>query len=392
MEHPVIVAAARTPIGKALKGTLVNYRPDDLAALVMKEALKRTPQLPKEEIDDIIFGCAMPEGEQGMNVANIAKFAADIPFTVSAMTINRFCSSGLQSIAMAGDSIMAGRNEVVMAGGTESMSMIPMAGNKISPNPGLVDDYPEVYLSMGHTAERVAVKYKVSREEQDAFAYESHAKAIAAIKEGKFKDETVPVTFEHVSLGPDDKKQKKEVVLEQDEGPRADTSMEALAGLKPAFKQDGSVTAGNSSQMSDGAACVLLLSEDKARKLKLKPLARLVGYSVTGVEPELMGIGPVKAIPKVIALTGLKLKDIGLIELNEAFASQSLAVIRELKLDRALINVNGGAIALGHPLGATGAILTAKLIYEMKRRKVKYGIVSMCIGGGMGAAGLIENL
>jgi acetyl-CoA acyltransferase len=392
MKNPVIVNAVRTPMGKAVKGTIINFRPDDLAGLVMKAVLEKTPQLPKEDIDDIVLGCAMPEGEQGMNVANIAKFVANIPFTVPAFTINRFCSSGLQSIAIANDSIIAGRNDVVLAGGAESMSMIPMAGNKIAPNPDLVDNYPEVYMGMGLTAERVAEKYNITREEQDQFAYESHMKAIKANEEKKFADEIVPIEFEFTSVGKDGKKKKQTIRLEQDEGPRASTKVETLAGLRPVFKMGGSVTAGNASQMSDGAACVILMDEEKAKKLKIKPIAKMLGFSVAGVEPELMGIGPIKAIPKVLKQTGLNLKDIGLIELNEAFASQALAVTKELKLDPEIVNVNGGAIALGHPLGATGAILTTKLINEMKRRKVKYGIVSMCIGGGMGAAGIIENL
>ncbi|MBF0430063.1 MAG: acetyl-CoA C-acyltransferase [Fibrobacteria bacterium] len=392
MKNPVIVAAVRTPVGKAKRGTLVNYRPDDLAGLVFKAALERTPNLPKEAVDDIVLGCAMPEGEAGMNMANIAKFVGGLPHSVSAYTINRFCSSGLQSIALASDSIAVGRNDVVIAGGTESMSLIPMTGNKLAPNPDLVDNSPEVYFSMGITAERVAEKYKVRREDQDAFAVESHQRAAKAITEKKFESEIVPVEFDYTSIGKDGKKRTDKISFTTDEGPRADTTLEVLAGLKTAFKINGTVTAGNASQMSDGAGCVIVMSEDKAKALKIKPIARLVGYSVAGVPPELMGIGPVEAIPKVLKQVNLELKDIGLIELNEAFASQAIAVINTLKLDPAIVNVNGGAIALGHPLGATGAILTTKLINEMKRRKVKYGMVSMCIGGGMGAAGIIENL
>jgi acetyl-CoA acyltransferase len=392
MNNPVVINAVRTPVGRALKGTLVNFRPDDLAAIVIKAIIERTPALKAKDVDDVIMGCAMPEGEQGMNVANISKFAAGLPFTVPAMTINRFCSSGLQSIVIGADSIAAGRNEIVIAGGTESMTMIPMGGHKISPNPDIVDTYPEVYMSMGLTAERVAEKYSIKREDQDRFSYESHMKAVKAIKDKKFDKEIVPIEFDYTSVGKDNKRKTEKVILKMDEGPRADTNMEALTKLKPVFKQDGTVTAGTSSQMSDGAACVLIMSEKRAKALNVKPMARLVGYAVAGVEPELMGIGPVQAIPKVLKQTGIDIKDIGLIELNEAFAAQSLAVIKELKLDPVRINVNGGAIALGHPLGATGAILTVKLLNEMIRKKVKYGMVSMCIGGGMGAAGILENL
>lgn len=392
MGEPVIVCAIRTPIGKAKKGTLVNYRPDDLASAVMKGIIAKVPQLPVDKIDDIILGCAMPEAEQGLNVANIAKFAAGIPYTVPAMTINRFCSSGLQAIALAHDSIVSGRNEIVIAGGTESMSMVPMGGNKFSPNPTLLDEHPEAYINMGNTAERVAEQYGITREEQDRFAYESNMKAVKAIKENRFRDEIVPIEYEYTSLNADLKKETKTIRLDTDEGPRADTTMEALGSLKSAFRQNGTVTAGNSSQMSDGAAAVLIMSREKAKELNLKPLARLVTYTVVGVPPEIMGIGPFFAIPRVLKMANLELKDIGLIELNEAFASQSLAVIKELKLNPAIVNVNGGAIALGHPLGATGAVLTVKLINEMKRRKVTYGIVSMCIGGGMGAAAILENI
>lgn len=392
MDEPVIVSAVRTPVGKAKRGTLAHYRPDDLAAMVIKGILEKTPNLDKEDIDDIILGCAMPEAEQGMNVANIAKFAAGLPYSVPAMTINRFCSSGLQSITIAHDSIASGRNEIVIAGGTESMSMVPMGGNKFAPNPDLVEDYPETYINMGNTAERVAEQYKISREDQDSFAYESNMKASKANDENRFKDEIVPIEYEYTGLTPDLKKDKKTKNLTLDEGPRHDTTIEALAKLKPAFKQKGTVTAGNASQMSDGAAAVLIMTRDKAEKLELPPIARLVSYAVAGVPPEVMGIGPVAAVPKALKQAKLTLKDIGLIELNEAFASQALAVIKELKINPDIVNVNGGAIALGHPLGATGAVLTIKLINEMVRKKVRYGIVTMCIGGGMGAAGIIENL
>ncbi len=392
MDEPVIICAARTPVGKANKGTLVNYRPDDLASLVIRGLVEKTPALPTEEIDDVILGCAMPEGEQGMNVANIAKFAAGLPHSVSAMTINRFCCSGLQSIAIANDSIASGRNDVVIAGGTESMSLVPMGGNKFAPNPDLMDDNPETYMNMGNTAERVAEKYGITREEQDRFACESNKRAVAAIKDKKFDDEIIPVEFDYTGLNADLKKETKHITFSTDEGPRANTTMEGLSKLKTVFKKNGTVTAGNSSQMSDGAGAFLLMSRKKAEKLKLTPIARLVAYTVAGVPPGIMGIGPIEAIPKVLEKAKMKLSDIGLIELNEAFASQSLAVIKELKLDPKIVNVNGGAIALGHPLGATGAILSVKLLSEMKRRKVKYGIVSMCIGGGMGAAGIFENL
>ncbi len=392
MSDPVIVNALRTPIGKAKKGTLVHFRPDDLASVVIKGVVDNTPEVSKEEVDDLILGCAMPEAEQGMNVANIAKFAAGLPYTTSAMTINRFCSSGLQAMVLACDSISSGRSEVVIAGGTESMSMVPMGGNKFSPNPQLTDEYPEVYINMGNTAERVAEKYGITRKEQDEFAFQSNQKACTAIKDKKFHDEIIPIEYDCTSLNSHYKIELKKVKLENDEGPRADTNMEALGKLRPVFKQGGTVTAGNASQMSDGAAVTLIMDSKKAKKLKLKPLARLVTYAVAGVPPEIMGIGPIAAIPKALAQAKLKLSDIGLIELNEAFASQSLAIIKELNINPDIVNVNGGAIALGHPLGATGAVLTVKLINEMKRRKIKYGIVTMCIGGGMGAAGIIENL
>lgn len=391
MSDPVIVCGVRTPVGKALKGTLVHYRPDDLAGQVIRGVLERVPAIPKEDVDDVVMGCAMPEAEQGMNMANIAKFVAGLPYTVPAMTINRFCSSGLQSIAIANDSIVAGRNEVVIAGGAESMSFVPLGGMKFAPNPDLVDRSDAFYLSMGHTAERVAEKYGITRQQQDQFSLESHQKALKAIAEGRFKDQVIPVQYEHTSLE-SGKRKTKQVILENDEGPRADTNLEALGSLKPAFKANGTVTAGNSSQMSDGAGAVLVMSQERAKKFQCQPAARLKAYAVAGVPPELMGIGPIAAIPKALKQANLTLKDIGLIELNEAFAAQALAVIKDLGIDPATVNVNGGAIALGHPLGATGAILSVKLMNEMMRRKVRFGIVSMCIGGGMGAAGIFELL
>lgn len=392
MIDAVIVTAVRTPVGKAVKGTLKNVRPDDLAAIVMKEAVARTPGLDPEEIDDILVGCAFPEAEQGMNVARIAMLRAGFPNSVPAATVNRFCSSGLQTIAFAADRVRTGGADVILAGGTESMSLVPMIGNKFRANPHLATTWPKAYLGMGLTAERVAEMYNISREEQDEFSLQSNLKAAKAIKDGKFKDETVPVRMEENVIGKKNKIVKKEVVLEVDEGPRADTSMEKLARLRPAFKMNGTVTAGNSSQMSDGAAMVVVMSAQRAKDMGLKPLARFVGYGVGGVDPEVMGLGPTVAIPKVLKLTGLSMNDIDVVELNEAFASQSLGVIKELDLDREKINVNGGAIALGHPLGCTGAKLTVQILNEMKRRNAKYGMVTMCIGGGMGAAGIFENL
>ncbi|GIW23213.1 MAG: acetyl-CoA acetyltransferase [Candidatus Sericytochromatia bacterium] len=392
MREVVIVAANRTAVGKAKKGSLAYFRPDDMTGEVIKDLLKRVPQLNTYEIDDVIFGCAMPEGEQGMNVAKVATALAGLPVDVPAMTINRFCSSGLQAIALAAERIMCGFADVIIAGGTETMSLIPMGGNKIVPNPYLVDNYPQFYLSMGLTAEVVAKKYGITREEQDEFSYKSHMKAIAAIKEGKFKNEIVPLNVELDSLNEKGKRVVKKTLFDTDEGPREDTTLEALAKLKPVFKIDGTVTAGNSSQMSDGAAAVLVMSKNKANELGLKPLARFIAFATHGVAPEEMGIGPVKAIPKVLKYAGLNLDDIDLIELNEAFASQSLAVIKNLEINPEKVNVNGGAIALGHPLGCTGAKLTTSLIYEMKRRNSKYGMVTMCVGGGQGAAGIFENI
>lgn len=387
----VIVAAARTPIGKAKRGSLASTRPDELAALVVKELLHRAGNLDPAKIDDLILGCAFPEGEQGMNMARLVVFRAGLPVTVPGETINRFCSSGLQSIAHAAYSIMAGQADIIIAGGTESMSMVPMTGLKFSPNPALAGEYPQAFTNMGLTAENVAAQYGISRTEQDAFALVSNQRATLAVESGRFDPELVPVEVKIVEAG-EHGPRTSSYCFERDEGPRADTSLEALGKLRPAFKDGGTVTAGNSSQMSDGAAGVIVMSRAKAEELGLKPLARFIAFAVGGVPPELMGIGPVAAIPKALELAGLTLEDIELIELNEAFAAQALAVIRELDLNTEILNVNGGAIALGHPLGCTGAKLTTQLIYEMGRRKVKYGMVSMCIGGGMGAAGIFENL
>jgi len=391
MHEVVIVSAVRTPVGKAYKGSLRATRPDDLAALAIKGALERVPQLDRREIEDVILGCAMPEAEQGMNVARIASLRAGLPVEASAITINRFCSSGLQAIAQGAERIMAGGAEVVVAGGVESMTMIPMGGNKVSANPWLVANYPDSYLSMGLTAERLAVRCGITREQADQFSVDSHKKAIAAIGAGKFGEEIVPVPVSFTTPN-GNRPQRTEMVFKMDEGPRPDTSMEALAGLKPAFHKKGQVTAGNSSQMSDGAAAAVVMSAERAKTLGLKPLARYVGYATAGYKPEEMGLGPVFAIPKVLKMAGLKLADIEVIELNEAFAAQSLAVIKEGQLDPAVVNPNGGAIALGHPLGCTGAKLTASIIRELERRKARYGMVTMCVGGGMGAAGIFENL
>jgi acetyl-CoA acyltransferase len=392
MQEAVIVDCLRTPVGKAPKGTLRNTRPDDMAATVIQELLKRYPGVPADEIDDVILGCAMPEGEQGMHVARIAARRAGLPEIVPAVTINRFCSSGLQSIAMAADRIRAGGAQIVLAGGAESMSMIPMSGNKFAPNPWMVDHQPEIYIGMGLTAENVVNKYHVSRADADQFAYRSHQNALKAQAEGKFEDELVPLEIETTTVNGDGKTHTKKSTFAKDEGPRADTSLEALAKLKPVFHANGSVTAGNSSQTSDGAAMALVMSEKKARALGLKPKARFVSFAVGGVPPEIMGIGPVVAIPKALALGGLSLKDIGVIELNEAFAAQALAVIRQTGMDIERVNVNGGAVALGHPLGCTGAKLTATILREMQRRNSRYGMVTMCIGGGQGAAGIFELL
>jgi acetyl-CoA acyltransferase len=389
---PVIVAAARTAVGKAKRGSLATTRPDDLAAAVIADLLRRVEGLNPVDVDDVILGCAFPEGEQGMNMARMVALRAGLPNSVPAETVNRFCSSGLQSIAHAAQAIMAGMIEVAIAGGTESMSMVPMAGIKFAPMPYLAENSPEAFTGMGLTAENVAVKYGISRQDQDAFALRSNLRAAAAVQAGRFDPEIVPINVEIVEPGTNGKPVKRSFIFTRDEGPRGDTSIEALAKLKPAFKEGGTVTAGNSSQMSDGAAGVVIMSRRRADSLGLKPLVRFVAYAVGGVPPEIMGIGPVVAIPKALKLAGLSLQDIGLIELNEAFAAQSLAVIRELGLNEEITNVNGGAIAMGHPLGCTGAKLSTQLIYEMKRRGVRYGMVSMCIGGGMGAAGIFENL
>jgi acetyl-CoA acyltransferase len=391
MQDAVIVSTVRTAVGKAPRGTLATRRPDDLAATAIDGAFARVPQLDKREVDDVILGCAHPEAEQGMNVARIASLRAGLPVEVSAMTVNRFCASGLQAIAQAADRIRGGGVSVVVAGGTESMSMIPMGGHKISANPWLVDNMPAAYLSMGLTAERVGERFHVSREDADAFALRSHQKALKAIAEGRFADEIVPVEWtERTPKNGSAKANEEKRSFQVDEGPRADTSAEALAKLKPAFHAKGTVTAGNSSQTSDGAAATIVMSAERAAALGMKPLARFVSFATAGCAPDIMGIGPVHAVPKALKIAGLKLEDIGLVELNEAFAAQSLAVIRELGLDPEKVNVNGGAIALGHPLGCTGAKLTATLLHEMQRRKVRYGLVTMCVGGGMGAAGIFE--
>ena len=392
MKEAVIVSAVRTAVGKAPRGTLRDMRPDDIGAAVIKEAIARVPDLAASEIEDVIMGCAMPEAEQGMNVARAAAIRAGLPVETSAMTVNRFCSSGLQTIAMASDRIRTNGAEVIVAGGLESMSMIPMGGHIIRPNPYLIETYPDFYLSMGLATENIARKYEVTREEQDAFALRSHQRALAALDADKFKDETVPLTVSVEELDAKGKKQQSEIIFEKDEGPREDTSAEALAKLKPAFQMNGTITAGNSSQMSDGAAAAIVMSEDLARQLGAKPLARLVAYATAGCPPEEMGIGPVYAIPKALKLAGLTLDEIDLIELNEAFAAQSLAVIKMLELNPDKVNVNGGAIALGHPLGCTGAKLTASILHELARRNARYGMVTMCVGGGMGAAGIFERL
>jgi len=391
MREVVIVSSVRTPVGRAFKGTLRATRPDELGAIAIKGALDRVPQLDPKEIEDVILGCAMPEAEQGMNVARIASLRAGLPVEVSALTINRFCSSGLQAIALAADRIATGGAEVIVAGGTESMSMIPMGGNKISPNPWLVDHNPGAYLSMGLTAERLAERFGITRDQADEFSLRSHEKALAAIQAGKFDEETVPVPVSFTTPN-GSKPKRQEIVFKVDEGPRADTSLEALLALKPAFHVKGTVTAGNSSQMSDGAAAAVVMSAERAQTLRIKPLARYLSFATAGYKPEEMGLGPVFAIPKALKLAGIKLADIDVIELNEAFAAQSLAVIQEAGLDPARVNPNGGAIALGHPLGCTGAKLTATILRELKRRKARYGLVTMCVGGGMGAAGIFERL
>jgi acetyl-CoA acyltransferase len=387
MKEAVIVSAARTAVGRAQKGTLVNHRPDEMAATVIGEALRRAEGVEPEMVEDVIIGCAFPEAEQGMNVGRIALLRAGLPHTVPGQTVNRFCASGLQTIAQAAEQIMAGFGTCIIAGGTESMSMVPIGGNKYAPNPWLTENYPSAYMNMGMTAEQVAQEFNISREDQDEFGFQSHMKAIAAQDSGKFKDEIVPLEVETVTP-----EGSRTIVFDVDEGPRRGTTVEAMTNLKPVFREDGTVTAGNSSQMSDGAAAVMVMEREKAESLGLKPLVRFLGFAVAGVRPEVMGIGPVEAIPKVLQLVGLNLSDMDVIELNEAFAAQSLAVIRELGLDTSNLNVNGGAVALGHPLGCTGGKLTVQIIHEMLREGHRYGLVSMCIGGGMGAAGILENL
>ncbi len=392
MRDAVIVSAVRTAVGKAPKGTLRDTRPDEMGAAVIKESIARVEGLELAEIEDVIMGCAMPEAEQGMNTARAAAIRAGLPVETSAMTINRFCSSGLQSIAIAADKIRTGGAEVIVAGGLETMSMIPMGGHIIRPNPYLVEHYPDFYLNMGLATENVARKYEISREQQDAFALQSHQRAQRALDEEKFKDETVPLTVTFEELDEKGRKQKREVTFDKDEGVRRDSSIEGLAKLKPAFHIKGTITAGNASQMSDGAAAAVVMSDARAKELGLKPMARFVAYATAGCPPEEMGIGPVFAIPKALKIAGLSLDQIDVIELNEAFAAQSLAVIKELGLDQAKVNVNGGAIALGHPLGCTGAKLTATILRELERRNGRYGMVTMCVGGGMGAAGIFERI
>lgn len=389
MREAVIVAGARTPVGRAKKGTLANIRPDDLGALVVKETLKRAGDY-QGNIDDLIIGCATPEAEQGLNMARNIGALAGLPYTVPAITINRYCSSGLQSIAYAAEKIMLGTTNTAIAGGAESMSLVPMMGHVVRPNVRLAEEAPEYYMAMGHTAEQVAQKYGISRAEQDAFAVRSHKRAAKAIEEGKFDDEIVSVDVSFRNVGPDHKLQEKTIQFKQDEGVRANTTAEVLATLRPAFSVKGTVTAGNSSQTSDGAAAVMVMEREKAASLGYKPMAKFKSFAVAGVPPEIMGIGPVAAVPLALKYAGLELSDIGLFELNEAFASQSIQVIRELGLDEEKVNVNGGAIALGHPLGCSGTKLTLSLIHEMKRRNEQFGIVTMCIGGGMGAAGVFE--
>src|SRR5690625_1129319 len=389
MKEAVIVAGARTPVGRAGRGSLASTRPDDLAALTVKETLKRADNY-DGNIDDVIIGNALPEAEQGMNMANNIAGLAGLAVETPAITINRYCSSGLQSIAYGAERIMLGHSDTILAGGAESMSLVPMPGHVVKPNSKLVEMASEYYMSMGHTAEEVANRFNISREEQDAFAVESHKRAEKAIKEGKFKDEIVPVEVTSRFVGKDNKIEERAIIFDTDEGVRPGTNMEVLAKLRPAFSTTGSVTAGNSSQMSDGAASVLLMDREKAVAEGLTPLLKFRSFAVAGVEPEVMGIGPVEAVPKAIKLAGLELSDIGLFELNEAFASQSLHVINTLNLDPSIVNVNGGAIALGHPLGMTGTKLTLTIMHEMKRRNVQFGVVTMCIGGGMGAAGVFE--
>jgi len=391
MREAVIVSAVRTAVGKAPRGALRSVHPTDLAATVIRSAVERVPGLDPKEIDDVILGCAMPEAEQGLNMARVALLRAGLPTDVPGQTVNRFCASGLQTIALAAQQVMSGMGDVIVAGGAESMSAVPMGGHHFAPNPAMAEMSPDVYLGMGLTAENVAKRYEVSREDQDAFALRSHQRAIAAIDAGLFKDEIVPIEVEHVWFE-NGKVQRSTMIFDTDEGPRRDTSAEALAKLKPVFAVNGTVTAGNSSQTSDGSAAVVVMSREKADALGVKPLARFVSFAVAGVPPEIMGIGPVAAIPKALKQAGLTIDQIDLIELNEAFAAQALAVIRALELDEEKVNVNGGAIALGHPLGCTGAKLTVQILHELRRRGGRYGLITMCIGGGMGAAGIVEML
>jgi len=392
MKEAVIISAVRTAVGKAPKGTLKNTRPDDLGAAAIREAVNRVPNLDVSQIEDVIMGCAFPEAEQGMNVARTAMIAAGLPVEASAMTVNRYCSSGLQTIAIAADRIATGGADVIVAGGLETMSMIPMGGNIVRPNPAIVDSYPDYYLNMGLTAENLARKYEITREQADEFSLQSHRKAAAAIKEGRFKDEIVPFSVHVDELDEKGRVRRKEIVFDTDEGPRYDANAEGFAKLKPVFHVKGTVTAGNSSQMSDGAAAVVIMSAEKAAELGLQPMARFVSFATAGCLPEEMGIGPVYAIPKALKMAGLTLDQIDVIELNEAFAAQGLSVMKLLEMDPSKVNVNGGAVALGHPLGCTGAKLTATLLQEMKRRNARYGMVTMCVGGGMGAAGIFERI
>ncbi|MGD8427244.1 MAG: acetyl-CoA C-acyltransferase [Balneolaceae bacterium] len=392
MKEAVIVAAARTPTGKANRGSLRFTPPDTLGGEIIKALLERAPNLQPEMVDDVIMGCAFPEAAQGLNIARQCATLGGLPPSVPAATVNRFCSSGLQTIAQAAERIMVGGADTIIAGGVESMSMVPMGGYVVRPNPELVENYPEIYINMGLTAENVAEKYDINREDQDAFAYRSHQRAIKAWDEGYFKEQIVSIKVKEKKVTANGEVEKHEFMFDTDEGPRRDTSKEILAKLRPAFKQGGTVTAGNSSQMNDAAAGVIVMSRERAEELELIPMARFVGFSVAGVPPEIMGIGPVEAVPKVTGQTGIDLNEIGLIELNEAFAAQSVAVIRELGLDEDIVNINGGAIAMGHPLGCTGAKLTTQILYDLRRLNKRYGMVTMCVGGGMGAAGIFENL
>lgn len=390
MKEAVIVAGARTPVAKARRGSLKQVRPDELGAMVVQEAIRRAGNLDPALIEDVIIGCAFPEGEQGLNMARMIALRSGLPTTVPGITINRYCASGLQAVAYAAEKIMLGHAEVMVAGGVESMSRVPMGGHKVAPNPWLMEHYPEAYMNMGHTAEEVARRFQISRQEQDQFAVESHRRAARAIQAGRFKDEIVPVEVTEYVTDENGQVKKRQFIFDTDEGVRPETTTEILATLKPVFHVDGTVTAGNSSQTSDGAAALVVMSREKAEALNLEPLLIFRSFAVAGVDPDIMGIGPVEAVPKALRLAGLSLDEIGLIELNEAFASQSIQVIRQLGLDEEIVNVNGGAIALGHPLGCTGARLTLSLAYEMRRRGVRFGLVTMCIGGGMGAAGVFE--